>query len=219
MAVIRAQVTLRYTTQIPADVATNTLYFTVGDPINPLALQNIVERIENGYATGLGDLLSCNLLQTAWVKLYDMAEPEPRAPILEEDITIAPATASTAQKIPTEVAFCLSYHGAYESGVSRARRRGRIYLGPLSEKAAGGSSNPTNFPRPTAEMEQAAIDLSAALAENTLFPDVVWVQRSETTGDVSPVVECWFDNTWDTQRRRGVEATSRFNWDPYDPPS
>lgn len=187
MAQIRAQIVRENTTEANSrnDVV-NTVYFDtdvgtdfeqLGDDLLALWLAEV-------------DMTSAhNLLR---VKLYDMADTEPREPRYEETAAIT-ATASTG---PREVALCLSYY----AGQNTPRRRGRIYLGPFP--------NTDMAERPSAalraELGTLAQGLSALGGVN-----VQWVQYSPTTGDFSNVTNYWIDDEWDTMRSRGLLGTTR----------
>lgn len=95
-----------------------------------------------------------------------------------------------------EVALCLSYY----SGANTPRRRGRMYLGPLT----GTQMNN----RPSINLLQGVIDLGAGI--NALGGlDVSWVQYSPTDNVNSDVTDYYVDNAWDTQRSRGLNPTGR----------
>lgn len=203
MATIRATANLPYTTNIPEDVVTNTLYFSTANTTDPDVHDEIGARVIAAYHildANLSGLIS-RAANICSVILYDMSDPEPRAPIATYPFTLAAATTGNTE-LPAEVALCLSYHGAFESGVPNARRRGRIYLGPFS----AGSIVLT---RPPDALIDACVDFGEALWTPIGATDVQWVQRSETLGVTSQVVGGWVDNEWDTQRRRGRRATSR----------
>lgn len=115
---------------------------------------------------------------------------------------------------PSEVALVGSYHaenalvpehGTGPGGVKtrpKARYRGRIYLGPLGN-AAGDLS--TGEHRPNVAI---MADLKGAM-ETLAVADVGWSVWSRVDATLRLVIGGWVDNSWDTQRRRGPEATSR----------
>lgn len=131
-------------------------------------------------------------------------------------------TASAGDPYPEEVAAVLSYHGDLtDVPVEQAnptpppatirpqqRRRGRLYIGPL-QVAAGATG--ANQSRPVAAFRTNCtvgfrLLAQAITAYNPIYSLGVW---SKADADVYPVVAGWMDDAWDTQRRRGVEPTTR----------
>lgn len=133
---------------------------------------------------------------------------------------------------PAEVAFCQSFRSDVTAGLVPARRRrGRVYLGPLSPDA-GMVSTADPYSRPGPALRGAGITGCVALfAATTGDPTgVEWVVYSrpvsaaqaaeaehdypgtsvtERDGLAHRVTACWNDDEWDTQRRRGADPTSR----------
>ena len=74
---------------------------------------------------------------------YDLSDPLPRQfYTLPLDVTVVTDTTN----IPPEVAIVLSFQALAVSGEPQARKRGRIYLGGISESAISTSSDGTAFP-------------------------------------------------------------------------
>ena len=136
------------------------------------------------------------------MKGYNRADPQPRAPVLERTWSFPSAPAGNA--LPQEVAKCVSFQGAPESGVSQARRRGRVYIGPLDVACLATDGRPINTF--LAALGTAA---TALLAASDAATDWIWTVFSSSTGDSSPITNGWIDNAWDTQRSRGITATAR----------
>lgn len=147
----------------------------------------------------------------ARIKIYDLSDPIPRAPLFDETYTPSPAFGGTEQPLPSEVAVCLSYAGAPASGVPLARTKGRIYLGPLSTSAIDHSVAVDGISRPAAPMRSAMCNSAERLANDwaDLDPVALWVVYSPTSETYRGIVRWWCDNSWDTQRRRGDAPTSR----------
>lgn len=212
MTLARAQVTGHYFSGLPGDVFTNTLYFYTGiDPVGPAESLAISDRLAAAYGridNYISPVVNPRLLD---VMVYDMSEPEPRLPVAPlQQILLGPTGSDSG--MPNEVAACLSYHGAYISGRPRARLRGRIYLGPLSTSACSMGAAAA-FPR----LNTNFINDMKLMAEDLSDPTNgaaagVWVQYSPTDDVFSPIVECFIDNEFDTQRRRGNEATTRLTF-------
>lgn len=111
------------------------------------------------------------------------------------------AYAHTAATAPGEVALCLSYAAVTDWETTTARRRGRLFLGPLSVSTITG-------PRPTQTLITAALDLGVAL-EAAAAPGEVWQVYSTVDQVGATIQSISVDNAWDTQRRRGLSPTTR----------
>lgn len=216
MPLIRCQAVLPYTTNIPRDVITNTLYF--GSP-NGVSLSTSADTLQpvirdfylDAYATlGFAPWIAKS---TASIRFYDLADPEPRQPEIR---TMDLSTITTVNTLlPTEVSVVLSFHGAPTSGVPAARQRGRIYLGGLTNTVLQTAPTTGTFPTVNPTFINDVRDAAVAMVNNVTDPQHTWVVYSRATGGLTPwydVVGGWIDNTPDTQRRRGVEATSRTTW-------
>ena len=138
-------------------------------------------------------------------KIFNRADPTPRVPVLQ-GIWNFPA-APTGDPLPPEVAHCLSFQGAATSGVPQARRRGRIYFGPLDIARVGADGRPS-------AIQMTAMDLFGTnlLAASIAAPTWLWTVHSTITpapGSDVEVLNGWVDDEFDTQRRRGRRATTR----------
>lgn len=111
----------------------------------------------------------------------------------------------TATSGPTEVALCLSYAAVDDWETSTSRRRGRIFLGPLS-----GSR--TSIPRPTDTDWVPALDLAVALGA-VGGSGATWMIYSRTDQTSAAIEVASVDDSWDTQRRRGAGPTQRITRD------
>lgn len=131
---------------------------------------------------------------------------------------LGPPTVGDGGGLPTEVSAVLSFHADLtndleESGSTRprARRRGRVYIGPLTPQAIAGTTPPYYLHSTFTEtLRQAAITLFDA-AETAGIPWAVWSRVDST---LRPVVAGWTDNAPDTQRRRGPDSNVRVAWIP-----
>lgn len=126
----------------------------------------------------------------------------------------APLVANS--NLPTEVAAVLSFHGDLtgvleEVGTTRpkARRRGRIYLGPLT---TGAVYITDDRPLVNAPFLLAVREAAVRLMDNSLTDSHLWSVWSREAADLYPVVGGWTDDACDTQRRRGNAAGSRVVW-------
>lgn len=198
MPLYKCQVTLNMTDGLAENAATNTWYF---DATSTTTLEDASIALGDWYrATDL--LLSSlvdedNVLRT----FYDMADPEPRAPVKEGLINALTVATSAA---PTEVALVMAYQAVKVAGLPQARRRGRVYLGPLGDNVFDATGR---VPPGTVQVVRDAG--AALLAASNAASDWSWVQYSSVGQEATPVVNGWVDNEWDTQRRRGRKASVR----------
>lgn len=199
MTAFQLQVTLFPTSNIPADASTNTWSCEADDLTAAIAFKDAVLDF---YDLVL-QYLSGDVRQDDHVwKLYDRTDPEPRYPAAEGlfDLVAAPA----GNPLPPECAVCVSFEGLPTSGIPQARRRGRIYLGPMDTTTLASNGRPS----PTAinGIVSAADDLLTASLTATTWLWCVW---STVDGGNTPIARGWVDDEFDTQRRRGRVATTR----------
>lgn len=205
MANIRAQVALGSATNIPADQATNTYHFEVTNATAEV-LDNILDLLEDLYrgtspGTGLMQQMAADVCSGNYtIKLYDLGDSIPRAPVRERVGTRGPGQ---NVGLPSEVALCASFQGARISGEDQARRRGRVFI-PFLGITTVGAGRPDTAIILFVGLE---FTLFAAAAEASL--SVVWTIWSPTNQEMVPVTDGWVDNAWDTQYRRGIESTER----------
>lgn len=214
MAFIRALVQIPRDTTLPEDVVTNTLYFD-SDSGNADDVAPEVHAELTAFYQALDGLFAADLLQnTATVDYYDLSEPEPRVPVYTNTIAL---TMGVSTALPPELSVCLSFHGATGSGVNMRRRRGRIYLPPMSTGSMTSSGGRVQVTTATiTTITGAATNL---LNQTTTF-GTKWAVFSPTTfADTASldqafedVVGGWVDNEFDIQRRRGTVAQTRTTW-------
>jgi hypothetical protein len=206
MAITRVIATLPYFTSIPEDCATNTFYFaSVAEPTSGDAA-TIADRLDAFYGT-IDAYLSPVLATTGGsYKFYKMSDPEPRTPFIT--ITMDPLTVGSSG-YAEEAAICLSYNATPASGASPARRRGRIFIGPLSTTAVTGSTT-TAFSQPAVAARGAISVAAQALADQS--ETFQWAVYSPTDLIARQIVGGYIDNSLDTQRRRGRRPTARTTW-------
>lgn len=151
------------------------------------------------------------------VEVYDLAGhldgTAHGSPLLIRPFNV-PVNAFPNPGLPSELSVCCSFHTAYASDPEflgttrpRARDRGRIYIGPMATTCidydTGGRPKVKDTVRST--IAEAAIKLRDTVGH-------AWSVWSRAKGTVEPVVAGWVDDAWDVQRRRGEEATERWNW-------
>jgi len=211
---IRSQVTLQNESAIPEDHCTNTWYFDCDDGNTETNCLDVIDGILTTFYVALQDRISDHIVTPLIAKHYDMRDPLPRVP--KRTTNIAISRAGVDGLLPNEVALCMSFQAAAASGVNQARRRGRIYIGPLS--STGNLSDTVGECRPSAAL---LADVAAAgtelLVNHALFSgSAKWAVYSPTTDitqslddSFNDVANGWIDNAFDTQRRRGRDATAR----------
>lgn len=196
------QVTLKTADALPANYLTNQFCidgYDVGDG----SLPAMVTAFEDFYSSLVSPLFSSWMVQNGHIiKFYTAGGPQPNYPYHETTFNLASAPSGTG--LPTEVAVCLSFQALRIPGTPQARRRGRIYLGPL--KATVNSNQ-----RPLASAASAIVasalvlhtDISAA------FAGANWAVWSGLDGTAAVLDNCWVDDAFDTQRSRGQAPSSR----------
>lgn len=235
MPVYRAQVSLEHISALPEDRSQNNWHFDTGaiDPtsVNFDAASGVIWAFyEMAVAPSLAvsDYMSASLDGAFHIDWYDLDEAPPRVPVHVYDNTITPGGAS----LPSEVAAVLSMHGPFVSGSDPARRRGRIYVGPLSTGAivttAGVTRLESGFMTAVRRSARAALNafdanaifvwsvVSSGARDNT-NQSIPYEDRPLLPRQVVPVVGGWVDNAIDIQRRRGEAATVRDLWDDATP--
>jgi hypothetical protein len=211
MAIVRAQVKIQSVAGMPKDVVMNRFHFaTPGSTVLATEITEIQTRVIAFYEglNSLGRRLSARWPQQVAatghiVELYDMADPAPRQPISTTTFNVATVPSNTG--LPDEVACVLSFQALKISGIPQARRRNRIYFGPLRTSDATLQNSEV---RPIGGLLE---DLTKSAKEflDTATLGILWVVRSETYGSWAEVANGWADNAFDTQRRRGTAPTAR----------
>lgn len=215
MPTYRVDAILAYSTELPRDVAINTFHVFSEDPLSGEGAANdifdAVEDFYNGANTTLpvGDYLSSTIARGGSKCRLTVRNVEADGPPLYERFWSLDSTSSSTQ-LPLEVACCLSYRGANPGGVPAGRTRGRIYVGPLNTTAQNGGGDVLS--RPSSGFRADLAVAAGRLRSDLLAADAPWVVYSRVGEDSWTVTGGWIDDTWDTQRRRGVEATTRTTW-------
>lgn len=202
------QVTLPTLSALPEDFIVNTWSFQATEPKDDATALEI-ETVLFDFYDNIASILSPTLTSTALItiKWYDRADEKPRAPWRT---TSQSWEGGGGVALPSEVALVLSFQANAISGSPQARRRGRLFIGPLRQAAAGGGFNgdrPTTLTMET--LADAAIGVLNASDATAEWAWQVWSQRDNLGRTVT---NGWIDNAWDTHRSRGPEATSRVLW-------
>lgn len=212
MAFARVLATLNNDTLQPVDQVTNTWHFQTPGAVADAGTA-ILDNLDAFY-TAISTYLSVNLTGTGDIKIYDLEDPEPRAPVFEGDMTFGAGT----NGMPNEVSVCLSYQAPIVSGTNQARRRGRLFIGPLATTA---QATGTGDMRVASGFRTALVTAAEALMDDTTLPGLVWSVFSPTTAGTPPwsagtlgdsfftVTNGWVNDAFDTMRSRGLAPTTR----------
>lgn len=189
----------------PSQNATNTWYF-IGLP-GTTQIQDLTEafdRLTDFYQAIDATLFPSSVVgASASLLAYDMGDPEPRTPIGD---AVVPLVNGGGTAYPSDVAICLSYRTDYPSGSIRARRRGRVYLGPVLASTATAVAGQGQRVAPG--IISTILAAAAALGTDVATP-LLWAIYSETDNQAYPIVEASIDNGFDTRRSRDNRATTR----------
>lgn len=212
-------------TGLPQDDIVNDFAFKALVAPLPIDLTNMFAAVDEFYRTltssgnAVSQLISPFVSRAATHKLqaYSITAAGTGSPI-REDAWLGPVAAIENEGLPSECAAVLSFHADLtgvleEAGATRpkARRRGRVYIGPLCPFAVDVGNPPYFLTAQTrATLNAAAVRLKdSAAADN-----VPWQVWSRVDQQLRPVVAGWTDNAPDTQRRRGATSTARVVWGP-----
>lgn len=207
MAIVRAQVTFQGGSNLPEDRYINTLHFANDAPYATHAT-NIHAALTTFWTVAppgrniVGSSISAYVQRLVTVRYYDMSTGEPRVPT---PLTFTLPTAAGTSNVPFEVAVVGSFKGAPPV---TARRRGRIFIGPITT----GPISPATSALPCSVDPGFRQDVTGSMKRLAEAPAVDWCIYSPTTGEYVPIVGGWVDDAFDTQRRRGNDATARTTW-------
>lgn len=234
----RVNVILPYLSGLPEDVAQNTFYFrqSAGGTSHAEDADDIGASMEAFYndifspatdaiAEYIGDQVS-RAVGACQVQCYFTDGDSPNvawgSPVQVRSFTLGVADAG--EPLPAEIAICSSIHGDLTNipesapatppatGTIRpaARRRGRIFIGPLQRTATTGSGA-NGDARPTTAAKLAILHSSLNLADNG--PGGMFWEVASKADDVFYLVAGGYvDDACDVQRRRGSAPESREVW-------
>jgi hypothetical protein len=215
--VIRSQVVFQGKSGLPEDQWVNTFAFTTGTVAEPTqamydsivgrltAFYAAARNIPNNGAIALSSQMSKNIAPTVQIKSYWLGQAPPREPITAE-FQIA---VGQGEPLPSEVSLCASFYATR----NLPRQRGRIFVGPLGQAAA---TNLGDVSRPSSAMIELLWKASQDLA-NVTDQGVLLAILSGADIAARRVTAGWVDNAWDTQRRRGEDASARVQWEATPP--
>lgn len=200
----RLIVELPMDSNVTRDKAVNVWHFEVTD--FSVGILGAVTAAVRQFYDDCGALLASDINEAAVrMKHYRMSDPEPRTPVRDTVENIGSVgTGNTAH----ELAAVLSFRAAFASGVNPARRRGRIFLGPLSSTVIDSGTGLLTTGTLTVMAAAATTLVTASLAA----VDWSWVVYSQAANQMNAVLQGHVDNAPDVQRRRGETATVRTVW-------
>jgi hypothetical protein len=196
-----------------ATAPTTTELAEIGDYVD-----DFFRAIPSGAGSAVGSWIgeAINRSATHTMEFYSISAAGLGSPILVNN-WLGPVAPVDSSNLPTEVAAVLSFHadltGVQEEGAGgtrpRARRRGRVYIGPLGQSSiTHAAENPLISSTLTGVLAAAGNAMRVA-ADADGLPWCVW---SRTDQVLRPITGGWVDNAPDTQRRRGTDATTRSTW-------
>jgi hypothetical protein len=225
MANVLAQVTLPAKSAIPRDNVVNTFAFLTPTAdivdVDLLGLTGAIELFYNTAPSGhnsIAGFINDSIARTTdgvVVKYYNLAghlDGSPHgSPVSIQTFTLGNMVPGS-EALPREIAACLTFQCAYGSDAEfaghtrpRARDRGRIYLGPLTN-GTGQTDATTGRRRLTTSFQETVTIAAAALIA---FPATAWAVWSRKAGLLNPVTGGWCDDAYDVQRRRGERPVLR----------
>lgn len=199
-----AQVSIPYESGLPEDVSVNTWSFG-GTAIDATAGPVIANGLAAFYDAIAARMHPALVLNQTTCKVYRWNDALPRVPIFEGTFAIPPEQ-NNGEPLPEEVAGCLSFEAEQVSGEPQARRRGRVYLGPLATSATAQIGSHMYLAALFTQDVEDGLDAAIAIWS---AGDIGHGIYSRADAVLRPAVSYWQDNALDTQRRRGVRATTR----------
>lgn len=139
------------------------------------------------------------------VKYYRLTDPQPRPPVALGSFT----QTGTGTPLPAEVAICSSFAAAPGAGQVPARRRGRVFLGPLNSSAGEVVGS---YLRPSAATRTTIAGAMEELVQNLATAGFALSVWSRVDNDLFQVESGWINDEFDTMRSRGPETTDRTAW-------
>lgn len=218
LSVVKLQTRLVMTSANPKDAVVNTWHFLTDGAV--AANLDAITAAMNTFYNAVDQYFSTDMAATGHTyKYYDLADPIPRAPIRTQATNTLVMTGATP--LPHELAICMSYRTFFASGTPNARRRGRIFLGPLDVTATSlgkiSSTVRTAFANAGAALMAAGDATTTPATGVTGWRWVVYSPRADELGanligSASAVTGGWVDEAHDVQRKRGIESTQRTLW-------
>lgn len=215
----RVVVKLPRVSALPHDVITNTFWFSKATGSNH-DLTDLGQRVRDFYNTvptgqskAVASFLARCLSRGSGIGSVTVTDfsttPET---VVNLTMTLGAAAATPTTDFPAEVAIAMTFKNSTATTVPIRRRRGRIYLGPLTANQFTTTFNeitPGNdlFVIPNA----AAKDLKLSTGHTT-SADWHWAVYSRADSALYDVTDGSVDDAFDTQRRRGYAPSGRIAW-------
>lgn len=239
---VRAVVEIPRVSAIPEDTVVNVFHFVQdpATAVSQTDLDNIRTALTTFYNTVNGSATKTiaqffpqaisRVTNAAKIKMYlktiNPSVGDFGSPVATYSWTVGAIDAGPPTGLPGEAAIALSFHGDLtdipetESNPSpppaffrpAARHRGRAYIGPMNESAIQENSG-TDFEVKPSSAVLSTLRFSGEMLRDFAYTGgLVWAVYSPTDDDAYEVVDGFVDNAFDTQRRRGNDATSRTLW-------
>lgn len=208
---------------LPEDRVINDFAFHQAAAVNDADIAAMFALVDEFFRTPTATTFVVSEYISSWInrsathalQAYKIVDGPLGSPIAEDPWLGPVARRAGSNNLPAEVACVLSFHAdltgvAEEAGAIRpkARRRGRLFIGPLVDlTVTGGDANVVVQPGFRSTLQSAAVRLMDNSEAD--HPWSVWSRKDKV---LRPVVGGWTDNAIDTQRRRGPAATARSTW-------
>lgn len=217
MPIVLATVTLNMTSGLSADAVNNDFVFQTANLTTDIdTIENALDAFYNDNDApaifSIASRLSSRVSRLAGGLVYDFydittfLDGSPHGSPFDTRSSQLLDASSATLSLPSEAAIVLSFHADLtgvpeEVGATRprARRRGRVFIGPLNANATTDAG---------LVEDQIRISVNAAgnfLKDSSGVDWRVWSRMDATT---RAVVGGSVDNAFDTQRRRGIDATA-----------
>lgn len=205
---------------LPADEIVNDFAVRFIDNPTQAELTQVMSDVGNFFSAGavqndrVGTWISgwVNRGATHRIAAYQIVDGPLGSPEFEMN-WLGPSANADPNSLPQELAACLSFHADLtgypeEAGPThpKARRRGRIYVGPLTSTAVDTGQFAARLAGPFTLALRAR---GGQMGRDILSHGAEWCVWSRAAQDLYPVVAGWTDDAPDTQRRRGVAPTAR----------
>jgi len=202
-------VTIPHVSGLAEDAVVNGFYFRDDSGIFPITdYDNVRDMLKDFYTVVAPDASQkvCQYFQENYggnvaVRMYNTEDPEPRYPVYESGFTMPRATGTTP--MPSEVAAVMSFGRLPDAGTPAARRRNRVYLGPLNTTVM----NPSNGLFDVDFVDNVVLAGQELWLASQASSNWTWVGFSGADNESFDLQWVAMDDAADTQRRRGVSRT------------
>jgi len=206
----------------PADATMNTWHFKTNDVGSPAdQAGDCIAHLAGEFYNNIDVYYSNFCSGAVEYKAFDLSDPEPRVPVVEGTTTMS---VGDNNGLPCEVAVCLSFQADRVSGTPQARRRGRVYIGPLwaaqtvvADTGSGDMIVDADF---RSALATNAAGLAGVFVGSSSGSSIAWCVFSPTMLEdgatlsqaSNNVTNGWIDFAIDIQRRRGHAPGGRTLW-------